>query len=250
MIIEYDGTAYAGWQRQENALAVQQVVEDALRRLSGDKTVLHFSSRTDSGVHALCQNVHFDTAMRIPPEKISHALNPLLPSDIRIRRSMAATQAFHARYSATSKIYSYSIFNAPHASAIGRHTCTHVPLRLSLSAMQEEAAAMVGRHDFAAFASAGSVVRETVRTIYQTQVTKKDEHIEIRIHGDGFLYNMVRIFAGTLISVGSGKLERGAVARAITSHSREDLGLTAAARGLTLLRVFYGDDARASDYFI
>ena len=249
LILEYDGTNYAGWQRQENALAVQQVMEEAWTRLTGETLVMTGSSRTDSGVHALAQNIHFDTASRIPPEKIAFALNTMLPEDIRVRASMAADADFHARFGATGKVYRYLLYNARHDCALGRLTSAHVPLPLDTARMQREADALVGRHDFAAFAAAGSIVRDTVRTIYRAQVRRDGEWVAIYVHGDGFLYNMVRILAGTLMEVGTGKREEGAIARALASHSRLDLGMTAPAKGLTLMEVFYGNDADARKYF-
>lgn len=250
LILEYDGTAYAGWQRQENALAVQQAVEEAWARLTGERLVFTGSSRTDAGVHALCQNVHFDTATRIPPEKIAFALNTVLPEDIRVRASMAARADFHARFGATGKVYRYTVYNARQGCALGRLTSAHVPLPLDIACMRREADAMAGRHDFAAFAAAGSIVRDTVRTVHRVQVRREGDWVYIFVHGDGFLYNMVRILAGTLIEVGAGKRDEGAIARAIASRSRLDLGMTAPARGLTLMEVFYGNDGDAEKYFL
>lgn len=250
LIIEYDGTNFAGWQRQENALAVQQVMEEKWARLTGEKLVMTGSSRTDAGVHALCQNIHFDTACRIPPEKISFALNTMLPEDIRVRASMAAQEDFHARFGATGKVYRYTFFNARHDCALGRLTSAHVPLPMDVARMQREADTMVGTHDFAAFAAAGSIVRDTVRTIYDVKVRREGDWVQLYVHGNGFLYNMVRILAGTLQEVGTGKREEGAIARAIESHSRLDLGMTAPAKGLTLMEVFYGNDEDARKYFM
>jgi tRNA pseudouridine38-40 synthase len=249
LILEYDGTAYAGWQRQENALAVQQVVEEKWTKLTGERLAFTGSSRTDAGVHAMGQNVHFDTASKIPPDKIAFALNTLLPADIRVRASMAAEAGFHARFGATGKVYRYTAYNARHDCALGRLTSVHVPLPLDIARMQREADAMCGRHDFAAFAAAGSIVRDTVRTVFRVQIRREGRWVQMYIHGDGFLYNMVRILAGTLIEVGTGKREEGAVARALQSRSRLDLGMTAPARGLTLMEVFYGNDRDAAAYF-
>ena len=249
MILEYDGTNYAGWQRQENALAVQQAVEEAWARLTGERLVMTGSSRTDSGVHALGQNIHFDTASRIPAEKIAFALNTVLPEDIRVRASMQVDEGFHARFGATGKVYCYRFYNARHDCAIGRLTSAHVPLPLDTVRMQREADALVGRHDFAAFAAAGSIVRDTVRTVYRVKVVRAGEWVTIYVHGDGFLYNMVRILTGTLLEVGTGKREEGAIARALESRSRLDLGMTAPAKGLTLMEVFYGNDGEALKYF-
>ena len=220
LTIEYDGTNYAGWQRQENALAVQQVVEEALFRLTGKPHAITGASRTDAGVHA-------------------YALNTVLPADVRVRDSRAVAEDFHARFSAKGKWYCYSIFNDAHASAILRNTHAHVMYPLDVDAMHREAQCAVGRHDFRAFAASGSVVKDTVRTIHSIEIARQGKCVSMQVRGNGFLYNMVRILAGTLIGVGTGKLEGGAVRRALASGSRLDLGVTAPACGLTLMEVFY-----------
>lgn len=249
LILEYDGTNYSGWQRQINAPSVQQTLEEALARLLGAQITVTGSSRTDAGVHALDQNVHFDACTRIPSDKFAFALNTLLPEDVRVRASMDAEPGFHARFSATGKIYRYAIHNARHAPAIDRLTHAHVPLPLCERAMDLAAQAVVGYHDFAAFAAAGSVVKDTRRTIFRARVYRQGERVYLLVHGDGFLYNMVRILAGTLIGIGNDKLPPDALSRAIETGDRLDLGVTAPAKGLTLLRVFYGDDAQAAGYF-
>ena len=242
LIVEYDGTGYSGWQRQENAVSVQEKLEQALRKLTGEKELFVVgASRTDAGVHALGQNVHFDTDCRIPAEKFCFALNTLLPDDIRVRASMRVSEEFHARFSAQGKEYRYLFYASPHASALYRNLSAHVVYPLNAEAMNEEAQGAVGTHDFAPFAASGSVVKDTVRTIDRATVFRSGDMLEMRVHGNGFLYNMVRILAGTLIGVGSGKLERGAIRRALQSGSRLDLGVTAPAGGLTLMRVDYPD---------
>ena len=239
MIVEYDGTNYAGWQRQSNALAVQQVIEETLRRLTGEAIVLHGASRTDAGVHALGQSVHFDTDSRIPGEKFSYALNALLPHDVRIRASRDTAPDFHARFSAKGKRYRYQFYDAPHAGALNRNTHAHSIYPLDDALMQKEARCLIGTHDFAAFAASGSVVRDTVRTLWRADVTRDGHDVTLIVEGNGFLYNMVRIIAGTLRDTGSGKLAPGALRRAIESGNRLDLGVTAPAHGLTLMTVFY-----------
>ena len=239
LIIEYDGTNYAGWQRQENALAVQQVIEEALGRLTRERIVIHGASRTDAGVHALGQSAHFDTDSRIPADKFSYALNALLPPDIRIRFSEEVSPDFHARFSTKGKRYRYLFWDARHAGAINRLTHAHCIYPLDVGLMQREADALTGTHDFAAFAASGSVVKDTVRTIWRADVTRNGDEVMILVEGSGFLYNMVRIIAGTLRDIGSGKLEPGALERAIRTGNRLDLGVTAPAKGLTLMEVFY-----------
>ncbi len=244
LTVEYDGTDYAGWQRQQNAVSVQQRLEEALSRLTGAPVAVTGASRTDAGVHALGQVAHFDTAARIPGDKFSFALNTLLPPDIRVRASRDARPDFHARFDARGKLYRYLIHNHAHAPAIGRNTHAHVIYPLDEALMAEEARRAVGTHDFAAFAASGSIVRDTVRTVRDVEVLRRGDEVQILVRGDGFLYNMVRILAGTLIGVGSGKIAPGAVSRAIEGKSRLDLGPTAPACGLTLMRVYYEDDPR------
>lgn len=250
LIVEYDGTAYCGWQRQINGPSVQQTLEEALARLTGESISVTGSSRTDAGVHAMGLCAHFDSATRIPAEKIAFALNTMLPEDIRIRESGPAPEGFHARYSAAGKVYRYRFYNSRHDCAIGRQYAAHVPLVLDERRMHEEAQALCGTHDFAAFAASGSVAKSTVRTIYRVQVMRRGDEVELMILGDGFLYNMVRIIAGTLMEVGTGKRETGAIAAAIETGDRLKLGQTAPAKGLALMRVLYGGDEEiALSYF-
>lgn len=239
LTLEYDGTAYAGWQRQQNALAVQQVVEEALSRLTGEAVGVTGASRTDAGVHALGQVAHFDTLSPIPPEKFAFALNTMLPADVRVISSGPAAPDFHARFSARGKRYRYLMYDAPHASALYRGLCAHSIYPLDVDRMDREAACMVGVHDFSAFAASGSTVKDTVRTITRCQVVRREPFVVLTVEGNGFLYNMVRILAGTLMGVGSGKLAPGAVARALETGDRLALGPTAPPQGLTLMEVFY-----------
>lgn len=237
--LSYDGTAYAGWQRQENALAVQQVVEQALSKLLGVQTAVTGASRTDAGVHALGQRAHFDTESRIPPEKFPYALNTMLPRDIRVLEGVEVDADTHARFSAVGKEYQYQIHNAPHASALYRNLSAHVPVMLNLTAMQQALPAILGTHDFAAFQASGGTAKTTVRTIEHASLDRLGDRITLTVRGNAFLYNMVRIIAGTLIEIGKGKLSPDAFARALASHSRLDLGVTAPANGLTLVSVRY-----------
>ena len=250
LTVEYDGTAYCGWQRQINGPSVQQVLEETLSRLTGERVSVVGSSRTDAGVHARGLCAHFDSATRIPPEKLAFALNTMLPADVRIRESGLAPEGFHARFSACGKVYRYAICNARHEHAVGRQYAAHIPLPLDEAAMQREADSLLGTHDFAAFAASGSAARSTVRTIYRAQVSREGDMVTLLVLGDGFLYNMVRIIAGTLAEVGAGKRPEGAIARAIATGDRLALGQTAPARGLTLEAVLYaGEEARAEAFF-
>lgn len=239
LIVEYDGTDYAGWQRQNNAMTVQQRLEEAVKKLTGESVCVHGASRTDAGVHALGQSAHFDTDSRIPADKFSYALNTILPPDIRVSRSEEVGRDFHSRFSGKGKRYRYLFYAAPHAGALNRRTHAHVIYPLDVDKMRTEARSLTGTHDFGAFAASGSVVKDTVRTIYRAELEQNGAEIQLIVEGNGFLYNMVRIIAGTLIGVGSGKLAPGAFARAIESGNRLDLGITAPAHGLTLMEVFY-----------
>ena len=242
LTIEYDGTAYCGWQRQQNGPSVQETLEQALCTLTQERVSVTGSSRTDAGVHALGLCAHFDSATRIPAQKLAFALNTMLPPDIRVRESSLAPEGFHARYSACGKLYRYAFYNARHDCAIGRQYAAHIPLPMDERLMDEEAQALLGTHDFAAFAASGSVAKSTVRTIAGARVTREGERVTLCVMGDGFLYNMVRIIAGTLAEIGTGKRAPGAIARAIETGDRLALGQTAPARGLTLVRVFYEGD--------
>jgi len=183
LTVSYDGTAYAGWQRQQNALAVQQVLEEALRKLTGEKTLtVTGSSRTDAGVHALGQRVHFDTASRIPPDKFPFALNTCLPADIRVLEGRYVPAAFHARFDAAGKRYTYRIHNAPHASALYRHLCAHVPVPLQMEPMERSLQTLLGTHDFSAFQAAGGTAKTTVRTIEQVELTRQGFPIQYGAH--------------------------------------------------------------------
>ena len=246
LTVEYDGTDYSGWQRQDNAMTVQEKLERALARLTGAPVTVTGASRTDAGVHALGQVAHFDTLSRIPGEKFSFALNTMLPPDIRVRASTDAPPGFHARFDARGKIYRYQIFASPHDSALLRRTHAHSIYPLDARAMDAEARALIGVHDFRAFAASGSVARDTVREIRAARVLARPaeggEELTLLVYGTGFLYNMVRIAAGTLLQVGGGKLSPGAVTRSLADGSRLSLGVTAPPQGLTLMRVFYDDD--------
>lgn len=243
LTVSYDGTNYAGWQRQQNALAVQQVLEEALSALTGETVTVTGSSRTDAGVHALGQMVHFDTASRIPADKYPFALNTCLPADIRVLAGRTVSPCFHARFDAKGKKYVYRIHNARHASALQRNLCAHVPQPLDLGRMQTALPALLGTHDFAAFQAAGGTAKTTVRTIYDALLEKNGEDITLTIRGNAFLYNMVRIIAGTLMEIGMGRLETDAFARAIETGDRLKLGITAPAAGLELSEVYYDDPA-------
>ena len=243
LTVEYDGTHYAGWQRQINGLAVQQVLEEALQKATGERIVVTGASRTDAGVHALGQAVHFDTESRIPPEKYPFVLNTMLPRDVRVHSGREVPGGFHARFMTCGKRYTYRIVNSRHASAIRRNTHVHVPLALDLPPMQEAAAQLLGTHDFAAFQAAGGTAKTTVRTIHSAELTRQGDEIILTVEGDAFLYNMVRIIAGTLIEIGLGRRTVNAFSEAYETLDRLSLGVTAPPQGLELTKVYYPEAA-------
>ncbi len=248
LTISYDGTAYAGWQRQQNAVAVQQRLEEALFKLTGEPITVTGASRTDAGVHALGQRAHFDTASRIPAERFPYALNTCLPQDIRALCGHEVSSCFHARFDAQGKQYVYRIHNAPHASALCRHLTTHVPVPLDAPAMSRALPALLGTHDFAAFQASGGTAKTTVRTLTQAALTHDGDELTLTVSGNAFLYNMVRMIAGTLVEVGKGKLSEDCFLRALSTGDRLALGPTAPAAGLTLVRVYYGQGSLPHGY--
>lgn len=243
LTVEYDGTNYAGWQRQINGLAVQQVLEEALQKATKERIVVTGASRTDAGVHALGQAVHFDTDSRIPPEKYPFVLNTMLPRDIRVHTGREVPEGFHARFMTCGKRYTYRIVNSRHASAIRRNTHVHVPLPLDLAPMQEAAKLLLGTHDYAAFQAAGGTAKTTVRTITSAELTRFGDEIILTVEGDAFLYNMVRIIAGTLIEIGLGRRHINAFSEAYETLDRLSLGVTAPPQGLELTKVYYPEAA-------
>ena len=237
--IEYDGTAYGGWQRLKNAPSIQQTIEEALERALGCSCRVIGAGRTDAGVHAYGQVAHLDIETKIPADRFSYILNQKLPDDIRIVQSWQAAENFHARRDAIGKHYRYTIYQAPHASALERNSSVHVPQQLDVKKMQQAAQVLIGEHDFSAFRTVGSNIVGTVRTVYRLEVQQQGQHIHIDIWGNGFLYNMVRIIAGTLIEVGKGKIPVQEMQSILDSKERARAGATAPAKGLAMCEVFY-----------
>jgi len=243
LFVEYDGTAYAGWQRQTNGLAVQQVLEEALTLACRHPVTVTGASRTDAGVHALRQAVHFDTDASIPPEKYPFVLNNILPPDIRVHAGREVPAGFHTRFMSCGKKYTYRIFNSRHGSAIYRNNHVHVPVPLDAVSMLRAMETLKGTHDFSAFQASGGTAKTTIRTIYDVSLTRMGEEIILTVDGNAFLYNMVRIIAGTLIEIGHGRRGEDAFLKAFDSLNRLDLGVTAPPNGLELTEVRYPDTA-------
>jgi len=239
LIIEYDGTNYHGWQTQINALAIQDVIRDAIRKITGEQVDLIGSSRTDVGVHAYGQVANFVTDSNIPDEKFSFALNSVLPFDICIKGSKEVEMDFHSRYSTKGKKYRYKIYNSIYPSAILRDRAYNVKCKLDLEAMKKASLYFLGEHDFTTFRASGSSVKSAVRMITDISLFKKGDIIVFEITGNGFLYNMVRIIVGTLIDVGMGKIKAEEIKSIIESKDRKRAGKTIPAHGLYLIEVYY-----------
>ena len=239
LTIEYDGSAYCGWQRQLNGPSVQQKVEEALFKVTGERIGIIGASRTDAGVHALGQRAHFDMGSNIPADKVPFALNTRLPRDIRVTAGREVDEHFHARFDAAGKEYGYLIYNRRHPSALLRDLSAHVSVRLDESAMERACRHLPGTHDFAAFQAAGGTAKTTIRRIDSVSVGRQGDEIRLVIYGTAFLYNMVRIIAGTLIAIGLKRLPPDALARGIETRDRLALGPTAPASGLVLEKIWY-----------
>lgn len=240
LTIEYDGTNYHGWQSQSNAVSVQETVEKAIEILvPAEKCKLIACSRTDFGVHAFAQVANFITGSDIPPERFAPALNRILPEDIAIKHSERVPDDFHSRYDATGKKYRYLICNSKYRSALLRHRACHVSHPLDIEKMRRAASYFVGRHDFSAFQATGGSIRDTRKIIYSCTIEADGDIIAIEVDGGGFLYNMVRIMAGTLIDVGKGKCAADVIPDIILSRNRHKAGKTAPAQGLYLVEIHY-----------
>ena len=243
LTVEYDGTNYVGWQWQNNGLSVQQVLEESLFKACGKPIRVTGSSRTDAGVHALGQRVHFDTDVSIPPEKFPFVLNTLLPSDIRVQEGREVPPGFHARFLSSGKTYTYRILNSRHGSALRRNTFWHIPVPLDTDRMSRAFQSLLGTHDFAAFQASGGTAKTTIRTLDHVSLLRDRDEIILTVSGNAFLYNMVRIIAGTLAEIGEGRLGEDSFLHAFETGCRLSLGMTAPAYGLELTEVRYPDSA-------
>lgn len=240
LTIEYDGTDYAGWQVQPNAVSIQQVVEDALKRLLKEQVRLHSSGRTDAGVHAEAMPASFSTTKSVPLKAFTAGLNALLPPDISVRGAIEVPPGFHPRREATAKHYRYTIHVAPNRAPLARLYSWHLRGPLDLEAMRKGAADFVGEHDFAAFRGAGCAAKTTVRRVDSVKITENGEFLVIDVTGAGFLRNMVRSMVGTLVEVGLGKMAPETVAELLRSPDRAAVGSTAPPQGLALVEVEFG----------
>ena len=241
LTIAYDGTNYCGWQMQKNGLSVHGALEIALQKIFNCNFSMLGASRTDAGVHALGQQAHLmlEGTNPIPLDKLPLAVNSVLPPDIRIMAAKQVSDSFHPINDAKSKTYSYRIYNDRYQNPLMRQYSAFVPTTLDMEKMAQAAGFFIGEHDFAAFCASGSSVKSTIRTIYNLNVTKQNNIIEITVNGNGFLYNMVRIIAGTLTDVGCGKIIPDEIPYIIASADRVRAGKTMPPQGLTLVKIFY-----------
>lgn len=239
LTIAYEGTRYSGWQVQPNGVAVQEVVEEALFKLVGEPVRLRSSGRTDAGVHALGMVAAFVTASRLPLRAFVEGTNRFLPTDVAVIDAAEAPSGFNPISDALRKHYRYTIFNRQIRSPLHRHYCWHVREPLDMEAMTAAAAFFVGRHDFGAFRASNCAAKTTTRRIDLVRVFRQDELIVIDVVGEGFLKNMVRVMAGTMVNVGQGRFAPEHVGWLLSNPDRKKAGVTAPACGLCLVKVYY-----------
>ena len=242
LTVQYDGTDYVGWQRQAEGISIQGLLEDALRPIEGDHVTVHGAGRTDAGVHARGQVASVRMSTSLDASTLARALNAVLPLDVRIASAEAMPDDFHARFSATGKVYDYQIVNGPFVSPFVRRYVWHVIPRMDVDAMRIAASALIGEHDFAAFQTTGSEVHTSVRRVRRIEWMGEggsDDPLIVRIEGDGFLRHMVRTIAGTLVEIGLGRWRAEEMHAILASRDRARAGTTAPAAGLVLREVLY-----------
>lgn len=239
LIVAYDGGNYHGFQRQKNAVSIQNVLEAKLGIVFGHEVCLTASGRTDTGVHACGQVVNFFTRGTIPIDRVARALNSLLPDDIVVKSASLAAADFSARYSAKRKLYTYQVQQGEVQNPFLRNYSWYIRKSLDAEAMQLAISWIIGTHDFSAFRASGSTPMHPVRTIYAADFAAGDELLKFSFMGNGFLYHMVRNLVGTLVNVGKGKTSVEEFKEILNSRDRQKAGATAPAQGLHLMEVFY-----------
>jgi tRNA pseudouridine38-40 synthase len=240
--VQYDGTAYVGWQRQNTGVSIQSLLEDALERIEGSRVVIHGAGRTDAGVHALAQTANLALTATLSTSTLVRAVNAVLPPDVRVLDAEEVDPGFHARFSAIGKVYEYRIVDAPIVSPFVHRYVWHVGRPLDVARIRVAAGMLAGAHDFAAFGGSGSTVASTVRTVRSIEWEDGGRHdcpLVMRIEGDGFLRYMVRNIVGTLVEVGVGRWPARRVGEILACRDRTQAGPTAPAQGLFLVRVLY-----------
>ena len=239
LLIEYDGTAYHGWQVQPNGVTVQELLEKYLTQITKTPVRVFGAGRTDAGVHAKGQVAHFLTESAMTPREFLKALNSCLPADIVILKVDEVDERFHAQMSAVAKLYRYSILNRDYPSALDCRFAHYIAQPLNARAMRQAAAVLVGRHDFTSFRGAGCAAKTSTRTIRVCEIREEGDYLRIEVEGDGFLKHMVRNIAGTLIEIGKGRLSAGDMQAILDSRDRKNAGPTAPSRGLCLEWISY-----------
>lgn len=246
LTVAYDGTEYAGWQRQKNALSVQETLETALFSALGVQARMTGSGRTDAGVHAAGQTCHFDAELSVPAEKLPDCLNRFLPASVRVIDGKEARETFDCNRSAKRKTYCYSLYVSPREMPLKERYAVRVETAPSIELLKNAAQLFEGEHDFKAFCASGSSVKTTVRTVYSVRVEESESYggrdLKIYVCGNGFLYNMVRTMVGELLDIANGKRTRESLELAYQTGKRELLGKTMPAKGLTLMSVEYAEE--------
>ena len=239
LTIKYDGTDYAGWQFQKNAVSIQETIQKALEKITRDKAVVIASGRTDAGVHAAAQIANFRTSSKIPLKNLRLALNALLPDDIVITNAEDVSLKFNAQKSASSKLYRYTIYNKDFMDPFLRRVASKCYFKIDIAPMKRSAKYLIGRHDFTSFQTKDSQRKSAIRTIKRITIKREGDLIYIDIEADGFLYNMVRNIVGTLIEVGRGKFTVKKMKEILAEKDKCSCGPTAPAQGLCLIKVRY-----------
>lgn len=237
--VEYNGANFCGWQAQKNKRTVQGEFEKTLEKLFGEQITVVASGRTDAKVHALDQGVHFDLKNEVPPEKLVIALNDLLPNDIAVKKAKIVPSDFSARYDIKKKTYLYIIKCGYDKTAMDGDRVTQIKPMLSLEKMIEIKDLFVGKHDYRGFCSAGAQVKDFVREIYDIKITQKKDRFYVRLTGNGFLYNMVRIIVGSIVDYAFGKVTKSDLEKALSEGKRSFAGKTMPPQGLYLEKTFY-----------
>lgn len=245
LVIEYDGSGFHGWQVQENAHTVQEELERAVLKITGENARVTGAGRTDAGVHAFGQVAHFDTSSKISAEKFAAALNSILPPEVSVVFSQEAPADFHARFSASGKTYEYRILNRQTRSPILAKRAWHIREELDLDDMELAAGKFLGKHDFSAFCSSGHSVLTYDRIITASEWIRQEDHQAYRVSGNGFLYNMVRIMIGTMVEIGMKKRPAEDIEALFKGKDRNQAGITAPPHGLYLVKVHYPDSSCA-----
>lgn len=239
LLLSYNGKNYHGWQMQENAVTVQEVLMGAIDKIFKNKVCVHGCGRTDAKVHAINYVCNFKCETKIPEEKIPYALNSILPADIRVKKAFFTADDFHSRFNVLKKKYVYKIINEPIGDVFMTDRAWHVKQKIDFDLLRSACEPFLGTHDFAAFRASGFDSKTSVRTIYELDAVKNGNEIEISVCANGFLYNMVRIITGTLVWVGIGKINKDDIAKIISDCDRTKAGITAPPQGLYMYNVEY-----------